>query len=80
MRIIAGKYPHMEGTGRQVRFMRFASVNEVDSRAAELSKIVVAWCEMMSPPRILSLRKPKRALAKKKKTAAGKTQVKSKPK
>ena len=55
--IIAGKYPHMEGTGRQVRFMRFASVNEVDSRAAELSKIVVAWCDLMSPANRAASRK-----------------------
>jgi hypothetical protein len=48
--IIPGKFPHMEGTGRQVRFMRFADVKEVDSRAAELGKIVVAWCDLMSTP------------------------------
>ncbi|HKB17432.1 MAG TPA: DUF1801 domain-containing protein [Candidatus Dormibacteraeota bacterium] len=46
--IIPGKYPHMEGEGRQVRFMRFADVKEVDARAAELGKIVVAWCDLMS--------------------------------
>jgi hypothetical protein len=48
--IIPGKYPHVEGTGRQVRFMRFASVKQVDSRAGELSRIVVAWCDLMSAP------------------------------
>ena len=48
--IIPGKYPHMEGEGRQVRFMRFADVNEVDARAAELGKIVVAWCDLMAEP------------------------------
>ena len=47
--IIPGKYPHMEGEGRQVRFMRFADAKEVDARGAELSKIVVAWCDLMSP-------------------------------
>ena len=46
--IIPGKFPSMEGTGRQVRFMRFADVAEVNQRAAELSKIVVAWCDLMS--------------------------------
>jgi Domain of unknown function (DU1801) len=48
--IIPGTFPHMEGSGRQVRFMRFADVNEVDSRATELGKIVVAWCDLMSTP------------------------------
>src|SRR2546421_11628209 len=71
-------FPHLEGTGPSARFMRFADLNELEDRTVELNRIVVAWCEMMSPPRILSLRMPKRALAKKKKAAAGKTQVKSK--
>ena len=48
--IIPGKFPHMEGSGRAVRFMRFADVAEVDSRAAELGKVVVAWCDLMSAP------------------------------
>jgi Domain of unknown function (DU1801) len=49
--IIPGKYPHMEGEGRAVRFMRFADVAEVNARKAELSKIVVAWCDLMSAPK-----------------------------
>ena len=49
--IIPGKYPHMEGEGRAVRFMRFADVPEVNARAAELGKIVVAWCDLMSAPK-----------------------------
>ncbi len=49
--IIPGKFPHMEGAGRAVRFMRFADVAEVNARAAELSKIVVAWCDLMSAPK-----------------------------
>jgi hypothetical protein len=49
--IIPGKFPHMEGTGRAVRFMRFADVAEVNARAAELGKIVVAWCDLMSAPK-----------------------------
>jgi hypothetical protein len=48
--IIPGKYQHMEGSGRQVRFMRFKDVAEVSARAAELGKIVVAWCDLMSTP------------------------------
>ena len=45
---IQGKFPHLEGSGPAARFMRFADVQEVNSRAAELGKIVVAWCDMMS--------------------------------
>ena len=42
---IPGKFPHLEGTGPSARFMRFADVKEVNQRAAELSKIVAAWCD-----------------------------------
>ncbi|HEY0832195.1 MAG TPA: DUF1801 domain-containing protein [Candidatus Dormibacteraeota bacterium] len=49
--IIPGKFAHMEGTARAVRFMRFADVAEVNARAAELVKIVVAWCDLMSAPK-----------------------------
>jgi hypothetical protein len=49
--IIPGKFPHMEGEGRAVRFMRFADVPEVNRRAAELGRIVVAWCDLMSAPK-----------------------------
>ena len=41
---IEGTFPHMEGTGRQVRFMRFADAGEVDARAEELAEVVRAWC------------------------------------
>ena len=45
---IPGRYPHMEGDGPNARFMRFAGISEVDARAAELRKIVVAWCAYKS--------------------------------
>ena len=48
--IIPGRFPHMEGEGRAVRFMRFADVAEVNARTTELGKIVVAWCDLMSAP------------------------------
>jgi len=41
---IEGSFPHMEGEGRAVRFMRFADFAEVDARAEELAEIVRAWC------------------------------------
>jgi Domain of unknown function (DU1801) len=49
--IIPGRHPHMQGEGRAVRFMRFADVAEVNARKAELSEIVVAWCDLMSAPK-----------------------------
>jgi hypothetical protein len=41
---IEGSFPHMVGTGRAVRFMRFADVAEVESQAEELADVVRAWC------------------------------------
>lgn len=43
---IPGKFPHLEGTGPSARFMRFADPAEAQARAAELSKIVAAWCAL----------------------------------
>jgi uncharacterized protein DUF1801 len=45
---IKGKFPHLEGSGPTARFMRFADVAEVNARAAELGKIAIAWCDLMS--------------------------------
>ncbi len=49
--VIPGKFPHLQGEGRAVRFMRFADVPEVNARAEELGRIVVAWCDLMSAPK-----------------------------
>jgi len=43
---IPGKFAHLEGSGPSARFMRFADVAEVNRRAAELTKIVAAWCSL----------------------------------
>ena len=43
---IPGKFPHLEGSGPSARSMRFANPAEAQARAAELSKIVVAWCSL----------------------------------
>src|SRR5437867_7073765 len=64
---IRGSFPHLEGSGPSARFMRFADLAEVEDRMVELNKIVVGWCEMMSPPRVLKIRT---APAKRKKPAA----------
>jgi hypothetical protein len=55
--IIPGQFPHMEGEGRAVRFMRFADVTQVNARARELSHIVAAWCDLMSAPSAKKSRK-----------------------
>jgi hypothetical protein len=46
---IEGDFPHIEGTGRAVRFMRFADVAEVDALAPELTAAVRAWCAAIAP-------------------------------
>jgi Domain of unknown function (DU1801) len=43
---IPGTFAHMEGTGPSARFMRFADPAEAQTRSAELSKIVAAWCSL----------------------------------
>ena len=43
---IPGRFPHLEGSHPSARFMRFANPAEAKVRAAELSKIVVAWCSL----------------------------------
>jgi hypothetical protein len=43
--LIKGDFPHLEGDGPNARFMRFADLAEVDGRAAELTRIVIAWCD-----------------------------------
>jgi hypothetical protein len=46
---IPGKFPHLEGNGPNARFMRFAGMAEVNARAAELTRIAKAWCELKAP-------------------------------
>jgi hypothetical protein len=45
---IPGKFPHLEGSGPSARFMRFADVTEVNQRSGELTKIVAAWCGLVT--------------------------------
>jgi hypothetical protein len=48
---IPGKFPHLEGSGPNARFMRFADIAEVNARAGELTRIARAWCELKAPRR-----------------------------
>jgi hypothetical protein len=45
---IPGRYRHLEGDGPNAQFMRFADLNEVNARAAELRKMATAWCAMQA--------------------------------
>ena len=47
---IPGRFAHVEGTHPSARFMRFADLAEVEARAAELSRVAVAWCTLVAPP------------------------------
>jgi hypothetical protein len=46
---IQGRFPHLDGAGPSVRFMRFADLREVEELTSELSRLVIAWCDMMAP-------------------------------
>ena len=46
---IPGKFPHLEGSGPNARFMRFNDIAEVNARAGELARIGRAWCQLKSP-------------------------------
>jgi len=46
---IPGNFPHLEGNGPNARFMRFADEAEVNARAAELTRVAKAWCELKAP-------------------------------
>jgi hypothetical protein len=43
--LLKGELPHVEGDGPNARFMRFADLAEVEGRADELTRAVVAWCD-----------------------------------
>lgn len=42
---IAGDFPNLEGEGKEARQMKFADADDLKAKAAELSAIVVAWCD-----------------------------------
>ena len=41
------KHPHLEGSGPNARFMRFADLKEAGARAAELRDLTRRWCNVM---------------------------------
>ena len=42
---IAGKFPSLQGGGSTARYMQFESVADANKKAAELKRIVKAWCD-----------------------------------
>jgi hypothetical protein len=42
---IKGSFPSLEGGEAVARYMRFSDLADVKAKAAELSRIVIAWCE-----------------------------------
>ena len=56
---IPGTYPNLEGSGPSARHMRFADPADVDAKTAELSKLAVAWCDLMAPRRAPSTKSNK---------------------
>jgi hypothetical protein len=61
---IKGNFPHLEGAGPSARFMRFADLGEADARTSELTNIVRAWCDMMSPPKKETRGRPRKSTVK----------------
>jgi hypothetical protein len=46
---IPGRHPRLEGEGRLVRTMRFASLEEVEAGSEDLQRAVKAWCDWKAP-------------------------------
>jgi len=47
--LLQGRYRRLEGTGRAVRFLRFAENKDVDAASAEIRAIVKEWCAVRAP-------------------------------
>jgi hypothetical protein len=43
---IPGKHPLLQGGGGTARFMRFADLDDVEAKRADLEAAIRAWCEM----------------------------------
>ena len=43
---IPGRFPHLEGSGPNARFMRFDDLAGINARAGELTRIAKAWCDL----------------------------------
>ena len=43
---IPGDFPSLEGDGKEARSMKFADLDDLAAKSAELSAVVKAWCDM----------------------------------
>ena len=43
---IPGEFPHLEGTGKVARSMKFPSQDEARELESELTSVMRAWCDM----------------------------------
>jgi hypothetical protein len=46
---IPGEHPRLEGDGKLVRTMRFASLDELEAGRADLEAAIRAWCDWKAP-------------------------------
>ncbi len=44
---IKGKFPSLEGDGKEARTMKFADLKDLKAKSAELKAVVKAWCDQM---------------------------------
>ena len=43
---IPGDFPSLEGDGKEARSMKFADLQDLEVKRAELESVVRAWCDM----------------------------------
>jgi uncharacterized protein YdhG (YjbR/CyaY superfamily) len=44
-KFIQGDFPSLEGDGKEARTMKFSSLEDLESKKAELTSLVIAWCD-----------------------------------
>lgn len=44
---IKGRFPSLEGDGKEARTMKFQDAKDLKAKSAELKTIVKAWCDQM---------------------------------
>jgi hypothetical protein len=43
--LIHGDFPGLEGDGKEARSFKVMSLEDLDAKAEELSRIITAWCD-----------------------------------
>lgn len=44
--LFEGRFPNLEGDGKEARTMKFADLDDLAAKQNELAAIVTAWCDM----------------------------------